>query len=251
DQLILTNQDGFLFFDILKELKKSPYRKENYVLTEAGEIEYHEDGKSIGIKGIDISKYNGEIDWEKVAASGVHFAYIRAGIRGYGSGEIVKDETFDDNMEKAAMAGLEVGVYFFTQAINEEEAIEEADFVMECIQDKYVSCPIALDLEYVSGATSTPRATNISQEQHTKNAIAFCERLKEKGYTPIIYGNMRTFLCMLDMTKLEDYQKWYAGYISKDAITPYFPYEFRIWQYKSTGKVDGITGDVDLDIAFY
>ncbi len=251
DELILTDEGSFHFYDINYDLKLHGRADESFVKTESGEIEYLENGESAGIKGIDISKYNGNIDWEKVAADGVKFAYIRAGVRGYSSGSIVMDETFRNNAEGASAAGLQIGTYFFSQAVNEEEAVAEADALLESLDGLNITCPIAYDLEKVENTDSKPRTKGLTTEQYTKNTIAFCERIKKAGYTPIIYGNIKTFLMMLDMTQLEDYQKWFAGYISDDSITPYFPYEMRIWQYTSNGSVDGIEGKCDMNIAFY
>ena len=251
DELILTDEGSFHFYDINYDLKLHGHPDESFVLNDKGEIEYIENDASAGIKGIDISKYNGTIDWEKVAADGVKFAYIRAGVRGYSSGKIVMDETFKSNVEGASAAGIQIGTYFFSQAVNEEEAIEEANAVLEVLDGINITCPIAYDLEKVEHADSKPRTNGLSTEQFTKNTIAFCNRISEAGYTPMIYGNIKTYLMLLDMTQLEDYQKWFAGYISDDSITPYFPYEMRIWQYTSKGTVDGIDGKCDMNIAFY
>ncbi len=251
DELVLTDEGSFYFYDIQEKLKKNSYKNGEFRKNEDGTLDYIEDGEIKGIKGIDISKYNGTVDWEKVYSSGVRFAYIRAGIRGYGSGAIVKDDSFDSNVEKASAAGLETGTYFFSQAINEEEAREEADFVLECIKDKKITCPIAYDLEKVENFETTPRTKGLKKEQYTKNVIAFCERIREAGYTPIIYGNIKTFLRLTDIALLEDYQKWFAGYISEDSYTPYFPYEMRIWQYSESGSVPGVEGNCDLNLAFY
>ncbi len=251
EELILTDEGSFHFYDINYDLKLHGREDENFIQNDRGEIEYMENGESVGIKGIDISKYNGTIDWEKVAADGVRFAYIRAGVRGYSSGAIVMDETFKTNVEGASAAGIQIGTYFFSQAVNEAEAVEEADALLNSLEGLNINCPIAYDLEKIENSDSPPRTKTLTSEQYTKNTIAFCNRIKEAGYTPIIYGNIKTFLMMLDMTQLEDYEKWFAGYISEDSITPYFPYEMRIWQYTSNGTVDGIEGKCDMNIAFY
>ena len=121
--------------------------------------------------------------------------------------------------------------------------MEEAEFVLENLEDYEISYPIVLDVEEVT--TKNPRTKELTKEDRTKACIAFCERVKEAGYTPMIYGNLKTFLLMLDMEKLEEYEKWFAYY-----RTPlYFPYEFSVWQYTSTGKVDGISTDVDLNVS--
>ena len=192
EQLVIADAGQYHFFDINKNLRMHGLKDEFFYLNSGGEIEYRENGQNIGIKGIDVSQYNGVIDWSRVAASGVEFAYVRCGIRGYGSGKLVEDDGFSYNLEAANAAGIRVGVYFFTQAVTEEEAREEAEFVLERIEGKNTPCPVALDVENVSNADGTPRTAYITKEQYTKNVIAFCERIKEAGYTPIIDGNIKT-----------------------------------------------------------
>ena len=148
DDIVLADEDRFYFFEVDESLKKNTLKSEGFIRNEDGTVSYAEDGVSRGLKGIDISKYNGEVDWEKVYASGVRFAYIRAGVRGYASGAIVKDDFFDDNITKAAGAGLKTGTYFFSQAVDEEEARKEADFVLECV---------IISLEFVSPAVDLVR----------------------------------------------------------------------------------------------
>ena len=251
DELIYTDQGSFYFAEINEELKMNGRKAENYTLNDNGEVEYAEDGEKKSFKGIDVSKHNGDIDWKSVSAAGVEFAYIRCGIRGYGSGKIEPDVNFEKNLEGARNAGIKAGVYFFSQAINEAEAEEEADTVLALLDGLQTDLPVAIDIEKIEGTSSTPRTSGLSQEEYTSIALKFCEKISANGYEPMIYGNIKTFLMMLDMSRLENIEKWFAGYISDDNYTPYFPYKFRIWQYRSKGKVDGINGDVDMNIAFY
>ena len=250
DEIVLTDEGSFHFYEIMEGIAKNSYLDSNFVRNDDNEMEYSVDGRVTSVKGIDISKHNGEIDWEKVAASGVKFAFIRCGIRGYGSGEIVADDNFIKNVEGATDNGIEVGTYFFSQAVTEEEAKEEAEFVLNSVSQLSISLPIAIDVEKVEGVDSEPRTGGLSTEQYTANVLEFCNTISEAGYTPMIYGNIKTFAMLLDIEQIEGIEKWFAGYISEDVITPYFPYEFSIWQYSSTGKVDGISGDVDMNIAF-
>ena len=146
-------------------------------------------------------------------------------------------------MEGALENGVNVGVYFFTQALNKEEAVEEAEFVLENLKDYDVSYPIVLDVEEIT--TKNPRTKNMGKQDWTNVCIAFCDRIREAGYVPMIYGNLKTFMLMVDLEQLEEYEKWFAYY-----RTPlYFPYEFSVWQYSSTGKVNGIDTDVDMNIS--
>lgn len=250
-QMVVADEGAFHFFDINKSLKLNNYDNESFVLDENGEMTYVENGENTGYKGIDVSAHNGEIDWQQVASDNVEFTYIRAGIRGYGSGKLVEDERFRENIEGATNAGLNVGVYFFTQAINETEAVEEAEFLLNLISQNRIDIPIALDVEKVEDTDSEVRTKDLSKQQYTKNVKAFCSRIEEAGYETIIYGNGKTFMLLLDMTMLEDHDKWFADYIGRNDYLPYFPYNFRIWQYDSTGSCKGVSGKCDMNLAMY
>lgn len=202
------------------------------------------DGQPASIKGIDVSKYQGRIDWAKVAQSGVKFALIRLGYRGMNEGTLELDNYYESNIKAANANGIECGIYFFSEAINEKEAIAEADFVLNHIKGKNVTYPIAFDTERVT--TYDARANGLSMQERTDVCIAFCERIKEAGYTPLIYANSTYFLTGLDLSRLEDYDKWYALYSN----TVSFPYKFDIFQYTDSGHVDGISGTVDINMAF-
>ncbi|MGN1180490.1 MAG: glycoside hydrolase family 25 protein [Suilimivivens sp.] len=243
EDVVVYADGGYHFFPIDETLKKHDYVYDNFKQLENGQVEYVDDTDEIlSKKGIDVSKYQGDIDWKKVSADGVEYVFIRAGVRGSTEGKIMEDEKFADNIEGALDNDIEVGVYFFTQAVTQEEAIEEAEFVLKMIKDYDVTYPIVLDVEEVTSTNA--RTAELTKEDYTRNCIAFCETIRDAGYTPMIYGNLKTFMMMLDMTQLEDYQKWFAYY-----STPvYFPYEFDIWQYSSKGTVNGIKGDVDLNI---
>ncbi|MBQ2083954.1 MAG: glycoside hydrolase family 25 protein [Firmicutes bacterium] len=236
----------FQYASIDRTLPQSDYDWSNLVEVNETprEVEYAVDGETVSIKGIDVSAYQGEIDWEKVAASGVKYAFIRLGYRGYESGLLVKDDRFEENIRGALQNGVAVGVYFVTQAISVEEAVEEAQFVMENIRPYNVTWPIVLDIE--DAASATARTAELSQQARTDHAIAFCETVKESGYTPMLYCNIRWFIEKLDITRITDYDKWFAQYFRK----PFFPYAFQVWQYSSTGRIDGIEGNVDYNISF-
>ncbi len=245
NQIVFAADGSYHFVPIDEQLAKHPYLTENLTVLENGFYEYYENGNRISHKGIDVSSFQGEIDWESVANDGVEFALIRMGIRGYGTGKLVVDEQFEANMIGAIAAGLDVGVYFFSAAVNEEEAMEEADFVLEALAPYGIKCTVALDVEDVN--SSSARTNGLTKEQWTDHAVTFCERIRQAGYTPMIYGNLQSFMLMLDLTRLEEYEKWFAAYI------PYFyyPYEFQVWQYSDNGTVNGISEPVDLNISFY
>ena len=236
----------FQYATIDRTLPQSDYDWTNLVEVNESprEVEYVVDGETVSIRGIDVSTYQGEIEWDKVAASGVKFVFIRLGYRGYESGLLVKDDRFEENIRGALNNGIAVGVYFVTQAVNVEEAVEEAQFVMDNIRPYNVTWPIVLDIE--DAASATARTADLTQQQRTDHAIAFCETIKEGGYTPMLYCNIRWFIEKLDITRIADYEKWFAQYFRK----PFFPYTFQVWQYSSSGSIDGIKGNVDYNISF-
>lgn len=244
ENLIYADNDEYVFAPVLDGVNKHSLLAENFVVTDDGEMQYVENGEVVSHKGIDVSKYQGDIDWAAVASDGVEYAFVRLGIRGYESGKLVLDEYFDKNMQGAKNAGIKTGVYFFTQAITAAEAVEEAEYVLENIAGYDVSYPVVFDVEMIVNGNG--RANDLSQEERTDIAIAFCDRIREAGYTPMIYGNVKCFTKLLDMTRLNDYEKWYAFY--DDYM--YMPYEVGIWQYTEKGRVAGINASVDLNISY-
>ncbi|MGC2873036.1 glycoside hydrolase family 25 protein [Ihubacter sp. mB4P-1] len=203
---------------------------------------YYEDEKYTSVTGIDVSYYQKKIDWERVKADGIEFAMIRLGYRGSESGDIQKDSRFRENVKGARKAGLDIGVYFFSQATTAEEAIAEARYVVRHIRGKGVSYPVAFDMEPVNGETD--RISGLSVKERTEIADAFCKVIERNGFTPVIYGNPHWLDTRLDLTFLTNYEIWLAHYTKKTD----YPYAFRIWQYSDRGKVDGIKGRVDLNI---
>ena len=193
--------------------------------------------------GIDVSEHNGEVDWEAVRNAGYEFAYLRIGYRGYGSdGSLVEDAMFETNYEGARKAGLDVGVYFYSQAIDEAEAEEEAKFVTDTLNGRHLDLPAAIDMETVEEGAA--RTDGVSGDQFTQNIKAFSLAIVDAGYEPMLYTNLHWESFTLDMTKLYDLPVWFSNY----SATPGTPYKFRVWQYSNTGTVDGVSGSVDLDI---
>lgn len=235
-----------LLVPVKEERKRNLYEPEGFVKDEQGEFTYQKDGKTVSIKGIDVSKYQEKVDWNKVAASGVEFAMIRLGFRGMGTnGTCELDPYFKQNVEGALAAGLEVGVYFFTQAVNVEEAKEEAAFVIESLKGYNITWPVAFDTEEITSYKAA-RANSLSREVRTACAKAFMEEIAAAGYTPVLYANTRWSILRLDLSELSSYDLWYAYY--GDSI--YYPYHFTMWQYTASGKVDGVKGNVDMNISF-
>ena len=196
--------------------------------------------------GIDVSEFQGEdIDWKQVRESGIEFVIIRLGYRAYGeTGELVLDDMFDRNMQGALEAGLDVGVYFFSQAITPGEAVEEAEFVLEHVRGYEIDGPIVYDTEEIKGDTA--RTDNNTRQEFTNYCKVFCDTIEQAGYDPMIYANMKWMAFTLDMEQLADYDFWYADYHD----VPQCPYEYEIWQYSETGAVPGINANVDLNVWF-
>lgn len=244
DEVVVADAGQYYFFPILESLAKNTYDPDAFMADGDGVMHYYVDGERASRKGIDVSRYQDKIDWEKVAGDEVDYAFIRLGIRGYTEGEILEDETFERNISGALKNDIDVGVYFFTQAMSVEEAEEEAEFVIDSITPYKVTYPVVLDVEAVTSTNA--RGNDLTSKERTEYCIAFCEKIKEAGYTPMIYGNLKTFMLLLNIEELEEYDKWFAYY--DEAY--YFPYDFKIWQYTNKGKVAGIKGDVDLNISF-
>ena len=196
--------------------------------------------------GIDVSEFQGEdIDWKQVKDSGIEFVIIRAGYRAYGeTGELVQDAMFEQNIKGALDAGLDVGVYFFSQAITPGEAVEEAEFVLDLIRPYEITGPVVYDTEEIKGDTA--RTDDNTRQEFTNYCKVFCDTVEHAGYDSMIYANMKWMAFTLDMEELTDYDFWYADYHA----LPQNPYEYTIWQYSETGEVPGINTSVDLNIWF-
>lgn len=193
--------------------------------------------------GVDVSHHQGTIDWKKVKEDGYEFALIRIGLRGYGEeGQVRMDKEFAKNIKNAQAAGIETGVYFFSQAVNEKEAKEEAEFVIKNLKKYQIQLPVAYDLEHIRGEKG--RTDSVTGEQFTKNTKAFCQKIKKAGYEPLIYCNMFWEAYELDLSQLAEYPVWYADYEAR----PQTPYHFEFWQYSGTGHVKGISGNVDTNM---
>lgn len=243
NELVVVSNGAFHFVPINYDLEQNELDPANLNILESGEFQYLTDGQVTSHKGIDVSSHQGDINWNEVAQDGVEFAIIRAVYRGYGTGKLVEDEKFEQNIKGAAAAGIKVGVYVFSQAINQEELLEEANMVLEKIAPYQIDCPVIFDVERVSG---TGRMNEISVEERTNLTLLFCQTIENAGYKPMIYHNTEMGALMLDLAALEGYEKWYASYSDK----MFYPYEYKIWQYSAKGRVNGISGDVDLNISF-
>ena len=222
----------------------------NYVTGEqviqGAKYTFGSDGKlssGSGTMGIDVSKHNGNIDWNAVKNSGVSFVIIRCGYRGSATGVLVEDPMFRSNIKGAKAAGLKVGVYFFSQAVNEVEAVEEASMAVSLVSGYGLDMPIFLDVESAGG-----RADGISRDTRTAVCKAFCQTVQNSGYSAGIYANKTWLNEKINTSSLTSYKIWLAQYASAPTYTTT---RYDMWQYSSKGRISGISGDVDLDIRYY
>lgn len=221
----------------------NPYNPAGFS-TENGRITYSENGQAKSQLGVDVSEHQGSIDWKAVAADGIRFAFVRVGARGYTAGNIAADACFSQNVDGAAVAGLDVGVYFFSQATTPEEARAEADFILQQLAGRYIALPVVFDHETVENPNA--RANNLGSDTLTACTKAFCERMEEGGYGTAVYGNAGD-LARLSLSDLSGRPLWLAEY-----RTPYptAQLDFAFWQYTDAGSVAGIEGPVDLNLRF-
>lgn len=197
------------------------------------------------LRGVDVSEHQLDIDWKQVAASGVDYAYIRVGWRGYTEGGLFEDVYFERNIQGALDAGLHVGVYMFSQAVTVQEAIEEADFVLERIGKYNVTLPVVFDWEKIEAAEA--RSHGLTMDLRTDCARAFCETIKSAGYVPCVYFNRNLGYYGYDLTRLTDYEFWFS---LPESGFPNFYYACDMWQYSFTETVPGIAEPTDMNLWF-
>ncbi len=193
--------------------------------------------------GIDVSKRNKDIDWDKVKAAGVDFAIIRAGYRGSQTGALVEDLYFRQNMRGAANANIKTGVYFFTQATNEAEAVEEASMVVQLLQEYDIQYPVFID---TGGTGGNGRADALDRETRTGVCEAFCQTIENEGYQAGVYASCNWYNNCIEAKRLEKYFIWLAEYREE----PLYQGEYQVWQYTSEGSIDGIEGNVDMNVSY-
>lgn len=226
-------------------IPSNPYYNELFVLDQNGYLSYM-GGPSF--RGVDVSSHQKDIDWGRVAMSGMDFAMIRAGFRGYGSsGSLNKDAYFDQNIQGALANGLRVGVYFYSQAVTPAEAEEEARFLLSLIGGYNITYPVVFDWEVP--AAEDARTRYVDGATATACARAFCRIIQEAGYIPMTYGSpKKVYNGGLLLDQLQDYPAFWLAHYTQGSAPTTFRYRYDMWQYSSTGYVDGIQGNVDLDI---
>lgn len=228
---------------IVDKIEKNNYDYTNLV-NSGGKFKYVSDGKTNSFLGIDISRYQKDIDFSQIKDQGIEFVMIRVGARGYKTGTLTLDEYFEKNLNGALEAGLDVGLYFYSQAISVQEATDEANMVLNAIGDKKIKYPIAFDMEFVENDMA--RIDTLSKDEKTLIAATFANTINNAGYRPMIYGNKEWLLKRIDISKFTQSSVWLAQYDDK----PDYPYAYDMWQYTTSGEVYGITGSVNMDICF-
>ncbi len=243
DQIVVASSGRYYFFPISDDIEHHGFGEEDFEMGDDGFLKYVGDDSTVEVKnGIDVSRFQGKINWEKVKAAGIDFAIIRAGLRGTTEGKLLTDDFFEDNMEGATENGIDVGVYFYSQAVNKEEAEEEVQLILDLIEPYKVTYPVVIDVE--SAESDSARTADLTTDDYELVVKTFCDMVSKAGYKPMIYGNVKSYTLLMDAIDIDDYDIWIAYY-----GTPlYYPYHFNIWQYTSSGRVDGIDGDVDLNI---
>lgn len=254
--IVNTLPQTITFVDAFGEAYEAPYHPnwprqdydKNAFAHDGEQLFYQGDDAYTSRLGIDVSYHQRAIDFQQVKEAGYEFVILRLGYRGYGSaGNICEDERFAEYVRGAQAAGLDIGVYFFSQAINEAEAVEEAEFCLQQLNrvgltPDALTMPVVYDPESI--LDDEARTDHVTGEQFTANSVAFCERIQEAGYEPMIYANMKWEAFLLDLSELEAYPFWYADY----EPIPQTPYAFTMWQYSNTASVPGVNGACDVDI---
>lgn len=243
---LITNRDGSQEWVLI-----SPYLKKNTLdftkmEDRAGLKRYMENGRKTSYVGVDISKHTGKVYFPGIKAAGVDYVMIRLGSRGYSTGQITLDENFRENIEGAVEAQLDIGVYFYSQAVSQDEAVEEANFVIQNLEPyrAHIKYPIAFNMGYVSNDRS--RIEGLGREEKTAVTESFMETVRTAGYVPMIYGDKEWLVKEVDLARLQEYDVW----LSQEEEIPDYPYLYSMWQYNTDGTVNGIDGGADLNICF-
>ena len=236
---------GDIELQTVKGAEVNTYTADNLVTDENGIPSYYENGQKISHLGIDLSEFQGDVDFSAMKEAGVEFVMLRIGGRYYGDdGVLYTDGNFDTNYDKAKAAGLKVGAYFFSQAISAEDGKQEANYALEKLNKRQLDYPIGFDWENIQEEAA--RTDSVTGDQLTSIAEAFCDTVTEAGYKAIVYSNTSQMLIMYDFETMKDYDFWLADY--REFPTMY--YKFDMWQYTKEGTIPGVEGTVDMNISF-
>ncbi|MBQ9990083.1 MAG: glycoside hydrolase family 25 protein [Lachnospiraceae bacterium] len=239
----VTSRDGSTeWVEINPQWKKHTYDFSNLV-SKNNLLSYFKDGKEVSYLGIDLTKNETNVNYEAIKNEGIDFCMIRVGARGYETGIIQSDDMFDTHIAGATKAGMGVGLYFYSQAITEAEAVEEANYLLSRIGTYKITYPIAFDMEYVDNDSS--RIETLTKTEKTRIALAFLNRIEEAGYTGMLYGNKDWLINRIDLSQFEKFDIW----LFDEADIPDYPYVFSMWKYTRKGSIYGIDGAVSLNIS--
>lgn len=234
NQITLTLADGTQqTISLIEKMAKNTYDLEGFVYQKP-EMKYYVDGKQKSSFGVDISSKSGKVDFAKLKRAGCDFCMIRVGQRGYSSGRVMMDAAYKSNLEGAKKAGLDIGVYFYSQAVTKDEVLEEADTLLSVLEDYTITYPVMFDMESVSDDLARTDALDVAER--TKLAKTFMDEILDAGYEVMLYGNMEWLLTKLDTEALSAYDIC----VAQDSDTPEYPYEFQMWQYKADALVNGV-----------
>ena len=251
DDIVVVSGGKYYFYPVDDSLAKNTYGSEDFALTEDGRL-YYSGSDAVRVQnGIDISAVDGEVDWSAVSEDDITFVMVDAGERLAAdsedgeAGDIVDDEMLAENISGASEAGLGVGVFWTLGAASAEEAEEEAQHYVELLEDSKagISSYAAVRLNVPS---DTDRTAGQGRDDWTEYITIFCRTLEDAGYAPLIYGNLASFVMMLNLDELEEYG--WSRWLSNSGSSLYFPYEFTMWQYSTSGAVQGISTEVSLNV---
>ena len=240
-QVCINDGFGMVWMTPLEGVDVSRFGDEDFSRVD-GVITYTGDEYEVR-RGIDVSEHQHGIDWAQVAQSGVDFAFIRVGYRGYSKGGLVEDAYFRANIEGALQNGVDVGVYIYSQAINVQEALEEAQFVLDRISGYNISLPVVFDWEIDNDEA---RTADLGNETLNQCAVAFCEKMKQAGYEPCVYFNRSFGYYKFDLSLLDDYAFW----VAVPGEFPDFYYDCEFWQYSFVETVPGVNTECDMNLWF-
>lgn len=239
----ITHSDGTTeYVNINKAIASNKYSDTGFQ-TEDGIMYYYDNGEKSSFAGVDISADNGDVDFKALKKSGITFVMIKLGSRGYDTGKVVLDGKYAEFMKNAADAGLNVGVYFCSQAVSEAEAVEEANFTIQNLTGYTIKYPVVFRVDDISNDTS--RTEKLSADDRTKIAASFMSAVQSAGYVPSLSGDKEMLVTGVNLSSLASTKIW----LRQSGDLPDYPYQFAMWQYSSKGKVDGISGNADLDIS--
>ena len=222
------------------DLADTGFQKEN------GIMKYYANGKCVSSFGIDISQKTTSVSYDRLKSQSVDFVMVRIGARGYDSGKITEDERFEEHVKGLKEAGVPFGVYFYSQAISQEEISQEVNFILQTLTKYEVkpTYPVAIDMELV--INDHARIEGVSKADRTHLIGTFCDAVKAAGYSPAIYGDKTWLLTEMDLGAVSQYNVW----LSRDGDLPDYPYTMGMWQYETEGKISGIVGDYGMNISF-